>query len=357
MPACRYRIHSGKIVGAVHMLHVLLLFKRFSKTLRKDRLDRVLLALLTITLVGMLGIAYFESLSLADSLWWTIVTITTVGYGDIYPASFGGRTIGVLLMLFGIGFLGILTATLASTFIEERRQEGKGVNRVTVSQHLLICGWSYKAKEIVEEVRADDKTGTRPLVVIADLPEKPLEDEYIHFVSGVVTKESLEKANAQEAQAAIVLSDENVEVHTRDAKTILDTLTIKSAYPDLYTSVELVDPKNVEHCRLAKADEIIVSGELSTSLLVRASLDHGVTQIITELVSSRFGSEIYKTTPPKDCVGESFLTVFTKLKTDQNVIVLAVESKHEGRFLANPPNSYIIGEKDRLIVVGEDRSV
>ncbi len=339
------------------MLHVLLLFKRFAHTLRKDRLDRVLLALLVITLVGMLGIAYFDSLSLADSLWWTIVTITTVGYGDIYPASFGGRIVGALLMLFGIGFLGMLTATLASTFIEERRQEGKGVNPVTVSQHLLICGWSYKAKEIVEEIRADDKTDTRPLVIIADLPEKPLEDEHLHFVSGLITKEALEKANAQEAQAAIVLSDENVEVHTRDAKTVLDTLTIKSTYPDLYTSVELVNPKNIEHCRLAKADEIIVSGELSTRLLVRASLDHGVTQIITELVSSRFGSEIYKTTPPEECVGQSFLEVLTKLKTDQDVIVVAVESKQEGRFLANPPNSYIIDERDRLIVVGKDRPV
>lgn len=339
------------------MLHVLLLFKRFAHTLRKDRLDRVLLALLVITLVGMLGMAYFDSLSLADSLWWAIVTITTVGYGDISPASLGGRIIGILLMLFGIGFLGMLTATLASTFIEERRQEEKGMNPVTVSQHLLICGWSYKAKEIVEEVRADDKTDTRPLVVIADLREKPLEDAHVHFVSGLITKESLEKANAQEAQAAIVLSDENVEVHTRDAKTILDTLTIKSLYPDLYTSVELVDPKNVAHCRLAKADEIIVSGELSTRLLVRASLDHGVTQIITELVSSRFGSEIYKTTPPKECVGQSFLEVLTKLKTDQDVIVVAVESKQEGRFLANPPNSYIIDEKDRLIVVGKDRPV
>ena len=350
-------MHSGKIPGVVYMLQVLLLLKRFSQTLRKDRLDRVLLALLVITLVGMLGIAYFEPFSLADSLWWTIVTITTVGYGDLSPASLGGRLVGVLLMLFGIGFLGILTATLASTFVEERRQEGKGVNRVTVSQHLLICGWSYKAKEIVEEVRADDKTGTCPVVIIADLPEKPLEDEYIHFVSGLITKESLEKANAQEAQATIVLSDEKVEVHTRDAKTVLDTLTIKSTYPDLYTSVELVDPKNVEHCRLAKADEIIVSGELSASLLVRASLDHGVTQIITELVSSRFGNDIYKTTPPKECVGQSFLAVFTKLKTDQNVIVLAVESNREGHFLANPPNSYIIDEKDRLIVVGKDRPV
>lgn len=339
------------------MLHVLLLFKRFAHTLRKDRLDRVLLALLVITLVGMLGMAYFDSLSLADSLWWAIVTITTVGYGDISPASLGGRVLGVLLMLFGIGFLGMLTATLASTFVEERRQEEKGVNPVTVNQHLLICGWNYKAREIVEEIRADDMARPKPLVVIAELPEKPLEDDNLYFVSGVITKETLEKANAQAAQAAIVLADENVEVHTRDAKTILDTLTIKSTYPDLYTSVELVDAKNIEHCRLAKADEIIVSGELSTNLLVRASLDHGVTQIITELVSSRFGSEIYKIVPPANCIGTSFLNVLTQLKTEKDIIALAVESRKEGRFLANPPNSYIIDEGDRLIVVGKERLV
>ena len=337
------------------MLGVLVLFKRFVRTLRKDRLDRVLLALVVIVLAGMLGMAYFDSLPLADSLWWTIVTITTVGYGDIYPASLGGRVVGVLLMLFGIGFLGLLTATLASIFVEERRQEEKGVNSVRVTQHLLLCGWNYKAKEIVAEIRANDTTQIRPVVLIAELAEKPLDDEQVHFVSGPVTQETLRKANAQHAQAAIVLSDESVEAHTRDAKTILDTLTIKAMYPDLYTSVELVDPKNVEHCRLAKADEIIVSGELSTNLLVRASLDHGVTQIITELVSSRFGSEIYKTVPPQDCVGRSFLEVLTRLKTDRNIIVLAVESAQQGCFLANPPNSYIIDERDRLIVVGKDR--
>lgn len=339
------------------MIQVLVLLKRFARSLRKDRLDKVLIALLIITFIGMLGMAYFDSLSLADSLWWTIVTITTVGYGDISPESLGGRLIAVLLMLSGIGFLGMLTATLASTFVEERRQEEKGVNPVTVNQHLLICGWNYKAKEIVEEIRADDMARTKPLVVIADLPEKPLEDDNLYFVSGVITKETLEKANAQAAEGAIVLSDEKVEVHTRDAKTILDTLTIKSAYPDIYTSVELVDPKNIEHCRLAKADEIIVSGELSTNLLVRASLDHGVTQIITELVSSRFGNEIYKTVPPAACIGQSFLDVLTQLKTDKDIIVLAVESQKEGRFLANPPNSYIIDDGDRLIAVGKDRPV
>jgi voltage-gated potassium channel len=155
------------------MLGVLVLFKRFVRTLRKDRLDRVLLALVVIVLAGMLGMAYFDSLPLADSLWWTIVTITTVGYGDIYPASLGGRVVGVLLMLFGIGFLGLLTATLASIFVEERRQEEKGVNSVRVTQHLLLCGWNYKAKEIVAEIRANDTTQIRPVVLIAELAENP----------------------------------------------------------------------------------------------------------------------------------------------------------------------------------------
>ena len=337
------------------MFGVLELLRRVAQTLRNDRLDRVLLALVVIILAGMLGIAYFDSLPLTDSLWWTIVTITTVGYGDIYPASIGGRVVGVLLMLFGIGFLGLLTATLASIFVEERRQEEKGVNPVRVTQHLVLCGWSYKAREIVEEIRADGANQSRPVVLIAELANKPLDDDQVYFVNGPVTQDTLRKANAGQAQAAIVLSDESIEAHTRDAKTILGTLTIKSTYPELYTSVELVDRKNVEHCRLAKADEIIVLGEISTNLLVRASLDHGVTQIITELVSSRFGSEIYKIVPPQACVGRPFLEVLATLKTDRNIIVVAVESVHQGRFLANPPNSYIIDERDRLIVVGKDR--
>lgn len=337
------------------MLEVFILLKRFAQTLRKDRLDRVLLALVIITLAGMLGIAYFDSLPLADSLWWTIVTITTVGYGDIYPASVGGRVVGVLLMLFGIGFLGLLTATLASSFVEERRQEEKGVNPVHVTQHLLLCGWSHKAGKIIEEIQADAAADISVVVVIADLAEKPLDDDRVYFVRGPITQAALEKANARYARAAIVMADTSLEPHTQDAKTILNTLTIKSTYPDLYTTVELVDRDNVEHCRLTKADEIIISGEMSTNLLVRSSLDHGVTQIITELVSSRFGSEIYKIAPPRDCLGRPFLEALTRLKTDRNIIALAVESAAQGRFLANPPNSYIIDTGDRLIVVGKDR--
>jgi voltage-gated potassium channel len=56
--------------------------------------------------------------SVWDGIWWAVVTVTTVGYGDIYPRSVGGRIVAMIVMLFGIGFLSVLTATIASRFVK-----------------------------------------------------------------------------------------------------------------------------------------------------------------------------------------------------------------------------------------------
>jgi voltage-gated potassium channel len=58
-----------------------------------------------------------------DALWWAVVTVTTVGYGDKYPVSAGGRGVAVVLMLVGIGLIGVLTATVASYFVEQSQDK------------------------------------------------------------------------------------------------------------------------------------------------------------------------------------------------------------------------------------------
>jgi len=60
-----------------------------------------------------------------DALWWAVVTVTTVGYGDKYPVTAGGRGVAVVLMLVGIGLIGVLTATVASYFVEEKADRDK----------------------------------------------------------------------------------------------------------------------------------------------------------------------------------------------------------------------------------------
>ena len=58
-----------------------------------------------------------------DGVWWAMVTVTTVGYGDLYPTTVAGRIIGIVLMLTGIGFLAVLTATVSSRFVKADRAD------------------------------------------------------------------------------------------------------------------------------------------------------------------------------------------------------------------------------------------
>ena len=83
-------------------------------------------SILTVTAIVVAGasqhtVAAGEFENLWDGIWWAVVTVTTVGYGDLYPKSVGGRLVGMALMFVGIGFLSLLTAAVASRFVKEER--------------------------------------------------------------------------------------------------------------------------------------------------------------------------------------------------------------------------------------------
>jgi voltage-gated potassium channel len=85
-------------------------------------------ALLTVTAIVVGGaaehtVAAGEFNNLWDGVWWAVVTVTTVGYGDLYPKSVGGRLVGMGLMFVGIGFLSLLTAAVASRFVKRERSD------------------------------------------------------------------------------------------------------------------------------------------------------------------------------------------------------------------------------------------
>jgi voltage-gated potassium channel len=105
---------------------------RLEAILKHHSLFRVLIAVGATLFVGAWLVLLFEEKAKGsnihdypEALWWAIVTVTTVGYGDRYPVTEGGRIVAVILMLVGIGLIGVLTATVASLFIKEHADANK----------------------------------------------------------------------------------------------------------------------------------------------------------------------------------------------------------------------------------------
>jgi voltage-gated potassium channel len=117
----------ARLVRLIRLLRAGLILRRFSATLfgilETNGLKYLIIVTVIIIILGSLGIQYLEKdigniKNFGDALWWSLVTTTTVGYGDISPSTSGGRILAAFLMIFGIGFLGMITASIATYFVE-----------------------------------------------------------------------------------------------------------------------------------------------------------------------------------------------------------------------------------------------
>ena len=98
--------------------------------LRHRGLNWVLLIVLVLNLIAAAMVLEFEGGNPAanidsypDALWWAVTTITTVGYGDRFPMSSAGRAVAIVLMIAGIAMFGVITATIAAYFVEQKAEE------------------------------------------------------------------------------------------------------------------------------------------------------------------------------------------------------------------------------------------
>ena len=324
--------------------------------MQRENLSRLFLLTTVIILISTFAISVVEpDMTVLNGLWWSIVTMTTVGYGDISPASIGGRIIAVIMMFFGIGLLGMFSASVASVLVENKLREERGLNTFKYRNHIILCEWNHRTREIINELRNDPKTAEQPLVLIADIPTKPINDNNLFLVAGNVNDETLQRANLAEAHTVVILGDESLEATARDAKVVLATLTIESLNPNVYTIVELVSSDNVRHCERASANEIIVNNHVTSGLLARATLDHGITKVISEWLSVDHGDELYKIRVPATLVSKPFIQALTTMKQNHGCIILGVERNGDGHVLSNPAADFVLGENDSLVVVCADR--
>ena len=299
--------------------------------------------LFAIWAIGSISVWSFENetfSSFQDALWWTIVTITTVGYGDISPSSPAGRIIAVGLMFSGIGIVAALTGSISSIITTKKIMEGKGLEKLNIKNHIIICGWNGIIEKILNSISiisSEDKRQVN-IVLINNLSEEKIqgiitkhEKLKIQFVRGEqVTEPILNKANVKEAQSAIVIS-EDADVNSDD-KTILTTLTIKNISPSLKVIAYVNQSDKISYLKRANVDEVILANNYETFMAVTHVMEPGVPQAVNQLLDIESPKRFKSETIPQSMVGKTFkeLSDYYKTNTQSLCIGLFTESHNVG---------------------------
>ena len=249
----------------------------------------------------------------------------------------------------------MVSASIASILVQHKLREERGLSTYRYRNHIILCEWNHRTAAILANLRLDPKTANQGIVLIADLPTKPVDDDNLFLVAGSITDDTLARANIAQAQTVVVMGDDRLEPTARDAKVVLAILTIENVNRNVYTIVELVSDDNVRHCQRAGADEIIVNNDVSSGMVARAALDHGITKVISDWLSLDHGDEMYKIGVPPAYANKSVLDILGPMKAEHGCLLIGIERGEDGNVIANPPADYRILPGDRLIVVCAER--
>jgi len=286
---------------------------------------------------------------LGPALMWSFSTVAAAGGTEVNPMTNGGLILRLVMRLAGTGVVGLFTAAIATVFIDGMLREGRGLKPVRVHQHLLILGYNDKVSLIVGELRRETQ---EPITLLADLAERPFEAPDFTFVRGKpYESESLAKAGLQQATAAIILAD-TAEGPASDARTVMTALAVESTRPEVYTCVEALSSKAVEHLQRAGVDEILPTNSLVGSLLARSSRHRGVISAVAELASAHIGAELYVQPVPRRLAGKPFGEVLASIHSAHGALVVGI--RRDGEIRMGPLPGELVEAGAELILIAQD---
>ncbi len=308
-------------------------------------------------------IAEQPALRFWDSIWWAMVTMTTVGYGDFYPRTAVGRyLVAYPCLLIGIGLIGYVLGVIAQAMLEGFNKRQKGNAAMDFKEHLVICQCPSITRiiQLVEQFRAAQADEHRPAVVISPkLEELPVEfrEKSIHFVKGSPTSEdTLARAGVAHAAGVIILSSDPASENS-DAESFTTGTLVKLIEEDagrrISLVIELADRKNLRMMKRVRADGVIPADGMTDRLLIQEMQCPGVHYLFEHLITYKQGCEFYIV--PQRLAGQSLHQIqIAALEHSANLQV--VGALRDGVALMIPERSLLLQANDRLILLAENRA-
>lgn len=302
-----------------------------------------------------------------DAAWYALVTITTVGFGDITPVTGLGRVVTGFLMVGGMislaMFAGIVSHSLLHAVLSLREEQFRMGN---YTNHIVVCGYEEGMSLLLEALLSEHDPEKTKIVVFADV-ERPHEiPPELYWVRGDPTKESeLDKARVAHATAILVAGARHVSPQQADAATLLILFTIRSylrsrrasaqRHEPVYVVAEILDSENVEHARAAGADEVIETRRLGFSLLAHAIDHHGTADTLSEVVLGG-SNTLFADSLPADLAARTFGEMTRALDLSRRGgLIIGVTNSKTGDDYVNPSDDFALDEDMKVLYLARER--
>ncbi len=310
-----------------------------------------MLLLALILIFGAFGYMLLEGSSFLDGLYMTLITISTVGYGEVVHLSAAGRIFTMVLILVGVGFVMFVFTKITEVVVEGKLQAVYGRMNMKkkvaeLSGHYIVCGFGRIGQVITKLLSTENKQ----FVVIENNPlvlKKLAELGYLYLEGEASNDDMLIKAGVNKASGLIA-------VVSSDADNVYIVLSARGLNPDLYIMARSSGVEGVEiKLMRAGANKVLSPYYIGATRMAHHVLRPTVTDFIDLTVS---GGELglrleeLRVSPNGQVTNKTLLE--SNIRRDFDVIVVAIK-RSQGEMQFNPNLGTSILGGDTLVVLGE----
>ena len=313
--------------------------------------------IIAITLIGVFGYYFIESLSFIDALYMTVITISTVGFGEVRTLSNPGKIFTIVLIIGGIatittGVSMIFTAILEGTFRETLRRHRMEKRLEKIQDHFIICGFGQVGHDVIDEF-----IRTHVAFVVIEKTKEQLSSlqeempDLLYVVGDATEDEILKKAGIERAKGIIA-------VLGSDTDNLYICLSARALNPNLRIVARVVESESAAKLRKAGADYVFSPEKIGGVRLAAAALRPAVTSFLDTILRGEYYDLML------DEVVVSSHSPFvdktlqeTSISKDIGIIIPAIKSHEQEKLVFNPGPKTKIFAGDVLIVFGTPEQI
>lgn len=312
------------------------------------RLRITLLLLTLLVLVGMLGYHEIEGWSLLDSLFMTVITLSTVGYREVSPLGPAGKVFTIGLIAVGVTLGALLIRSALEVAVGQQFRNLMGRRRMEreigrMENHQIVCGFGRMGQQIVREFRRRNV----PHVVVEDNPEQipRLQELGVPFISDDATEDLvLIRAGVKRARGLVAVA-------STDADNIFITLSARGLNPNLLIVARSIREEDEEKLRRAGADKVLSPYITGGRRMAAAVLNPAVVEFLDMAMHSENLELELGEVPIGECTpfaGKQIRECGIREQTG----ALVVAMKKHGQIFTTPSPETTIDRDDILVVIG-----